>query len=147
LTRARPVQAAVAIGREGQDMAERTGLEGLRILIAEDNLFAAMALEQTLLAFGCHPVGPVGRLDQAMSLALHENLYGALLDVELQGQLVFAVAEELQRRRIPMVFASGYGTDEIFPAAFVRHPRLPKPFGGDDVRRALTAMVAGRSGA
>jgi hypothetical protein len=46
-----------------------------------------------------------------------------------------------------MIFASGYGTDDIFPAAFVHYPRLPKPFGEDDVRRALTAIVAGRSGA
>ena len=128
-------------------MAERTGLEGLRILIAEDNVFAALELEQTLLAFGCRPIGPVARLDQAMSLAIREDLDGALLDVELQGQMVFAVAEELERRHTPMIFASGYGTDEVFPAAFVHHPRLPKPFGEDDVRRALSAMVARRSGA
>ena len=127
-------------------MAEPTGVEGLRILIAEDNLFAALELEQTLLAFGCQPVGPVARLDQAMSLALQEDLDGALLDVELQGQLVFAVAEELERRHVPMIFASGYGSDEVFPAAFVHHPRLPKPFGEDDVRRALAAMFARRSG-
>ena len=128
-------------------MADGTGLEGLRILIAEDNLFAAMELEQTLVTLGCEPVGPVGRLDQAMSLALEEDLDGALLDVDLQGQLVFAVAEELERRRIPMIFASGYGTDDVFPAAFVHHPRLSKPFGEEDVRRALAAMVAGRSAA
>lgn len=128
-------------------MAERTGLEGLRILIAEDNLFAAMELEQTLVNLGSQPIGPVGRLDQAMSLALREDLDGALLDVDLQGQLIFAVAEELQRRRVPMIFASGYGTDDIFPAAFVHHPRLPKPFGEDDVRRALEDIVAGRSAA
>jgi hypothetical protein len=124
-------------------MAEPTGFEGLRILIAEDNLFAAMELEQTLIAFGCQPVGPVARLDQAMRLAVQEDLGGALLDVDLQGQLVFAVAEELERRRIPMIFASGYGTDDIFPAAFVHHPRMAKPFGEDDVRRALEAIVAG----
>jgi CheY-like chemotaxis protein len=128
-------------------MPEPTGLEGLRILIAEDNLFAAMELEQTLLAFGCQPVGPVARLDQALRLALSEDLDGALLDAELQGEMVFAVAEELQRRRIPMIFASGYGTDDVFPAAFARHPRLSKPFGEEDVRRALEAMVAGRAGA
>lgn len=128
-------------------MAERRGLEGLRILIAEDNLFAAMELEQTLVNLGCQPVGPVGQLDQAMSLALREDLDGALLDVDLQGRLIFAVAEELQRRRIPVIFASGYDTDDIFPAAFVHHPRLPKPFGEDDVRRALEAIVANRSGA
>jgi CheY-like chemotaxis protein len=137
----------VSIGREDQDMAEPTGLEGLRILIAEDNVFAALELEQTLLAFGCRPVGPVARLDQAMGLASREDLDGALLDVELQGQMVFAVAEELERRHIPMIFASGYGTDEVFPAAFAHHPRLSKPFGEDDVRRALSAMVARKSGA
>jgi CheY-like chemotaxis protein len=128
-------------------MPEPTGLEGLRILIAEDNVFAAMELEQMLLAFGCRPVGPVARLEEAMSLASREELDGALLDVELQGQTVFAVAEELERRHIPMIFASGYGTDDVFPPAFVHHPRLPKPFGEDDVRRALSAMVARRSGA
>ena len=128
-------------------MAERTGMEGLRILIAEDNLFAAMELEQTLVSLGCQPVGPVGQVEQAMRLALQEDLDGALLDVDLRGELIFAVAEELQRRRIPMIFATGYGTDDIFPAAFAHYPRLPKPFGEDDVRRALEAIVAGRSGA
>jgi DNA-binding response OmpR family regulator len=88
----------------------------------------------------------VARLDEALRLALSEDLDGALLDVELQGQMVFAVAEELQRRRVPLIFASGYGTDDAFPAAFVHHPRLAKPFGEDDVRRALVAMVAGTSG-
>ena len=127
-------------------MTERMGLEGLRILVAEDNLFAALEVEQTLLAFGCRPVGPVARLDQALSLARTAELDGALLDVDLQGQMVFAVAEQLQLRRIPMIFASGYGSDDVFPAAFVHHPRLPKPFGEDDIRRALVAMVAGRSG-
>lgn len=128
-------------------MVERTGLEGLRILIAEDNLFAAMELEETLRALGCQPVGPVGRLEQAMSIVLHEDLDGALLDVDLEGERVFAVAEELQRRRVPVVFASGYGADEIFPPAFVDHPRLAKPFGEDDVRRALEAMASARPGA
>ena len=127
-------------------MAEQTGLKGLRILVAEDNLFAAMELELTLVNLGCQPVGPVGQVDQAMRLALREDLDGALLDVDLRGELIFAVAEELQRRRIPMIFASGYGTDDVFPAAFVHYPRLPKPFGEDDVRRALEAIVAGRSG-
>lgn len=127
-------------------MTERMGLEGLRILVAEDNLFAALEVEQTLLAFGCRPVGPVARLDQALSLARTAELDGALLDVDLQGQMVFAVAEQLQLRRIPMIFASGYGSDDVFPAAFVHHPRLQKPFGEDDIRRALVAMVAGRSG-
>jgi CheY-like chemotaxis protein len=87
-------------------MAERRALQGLRVLIAEDNLFAAMELESALLDLGCEPVGPVAQLDQALRLARQEHLDGALLDVDLRGELVFAVAEELERRRIPVVFAS-----------------------------------------
>jgi CheY-like chemotaxis protein len=122
-------------------MAEGRPLEGLRLLIAEDNLLAAMELELLLVGLGCQPVGPVGRLDQAMRLAQQENLDGALLDVDLRGEPVFAVAAELERRRIPIVFASGYDTDDAFPAPFLRHPRLRKPFGENDVRQALEAIA------
>lgn len=135
-----------AVGPEGEAVTERTGLAGLRILIAEDHLFTAMELEQTLLSLGCLPVGPVGKLEDALRLAAQEPLDGALLDVDLQGEPVFAVAEQLMRRRIPMIFASGYGDDDTFPAAFVDRPRLAKPFGEDDVKRALEALLAARSG-
>lgn len=124
-------------------MAERSALAGLRVLIAEDNLFAAMELERTLTDLGCEPVGPVAQLDQAMRFAQQENLDGALLDVDLRGELVFAVAEELERRRIPVIFASGYDSDEMFPARFVQHPRLRKPFGENEIRRVLEATIGG----
>jgi CheY-like chemotaxis protein len=115
------------------------------VLIAEDNLFAAMELEKALVDLGCEPVGPVAQLEQAMRLAQQEHLDGALLDVDLRGELVFGVAEELERRRIPVIFASGYDTDDMFPARFVRHPRLRKPFGESEIRRVLEATIAGGS--
>jgi CheY-like chemotaxis protein len=120
-------------------------LERLRVLIAEDNLFAAMELERVLVDLGYEPVGPVGQLEQALRLAREERLDGALLDVDLRGERAFAVAEELERRRIPVIFASGYDTDDVFPAAFAQHPRLRKPFSERDIRRALEAAIGGRS--
>jgi CheY-like chemotaxis protein len=125
-------------------MAEGSALEGCRVLIAEDNLFAAMELESALIDLGCEPVGPVAQVDQALRLAQQERLDGALLDVDLRGELVFAVAEELERRRIPVIFASGYDTDDIFPPRFVRHPRLRKPFGESEIRRVLEAAIGAR---
>ena len=126
-------------------MAQGRALQGLRVLIAEDNLFAAMELERVLLDLGCAPVGPVAQLDQALRLAQQEELDGALLDVDLRGEPVFAVAEELERRRIPVIFASGHDADDMFPKAFVRHPRLRKPFGESDIRRVLEDAIGGRS--
>ena len=117
------------------------------MLIAEDNLFAAMELEKVLVDLGCEPVGPVAQLDQALRLAQQEDLDGALLDVDLRGELIFAVAEELERRRIPVIFASGYDTDDMFPAAFVGHPRLRKPFGESEIRRVLEATIRAGSAA
>jgi CheY-like chemotaxis protein len=126
-------------------MAQGSALQGLRVLIAEDNLFAAMELQRALIDLGCEPVGPVARLDQALRRARQEDLDGALLDVDLRGELVFAVAEELERRRIPVIFASGYDADDMFPEAFARHPRLRKPFGESDIRRVLKEALGGRS--
>lgn len=126
-------------------MAEDRPFEGLRVLIAEDNIFAAMELEQALVDLGCEPVGPAARVDEAMRLAREENLGGALLDVDLQGELIFAVAAELESRGVPVIFASGYDSDEAFPAPFVGHPRLRKPYGESEVRRVLKAAPRGGS--
>jgi DNA-binding response OmpR family regulator len=129
-------------------VADEGPLEGLRVLIVEDNLFVGIELMQSLSDLGCEPVGPVARIEQAMRLARDEALNGALLDVDLHGELTFAVAEELERRGVPVIFASGYDDgDEIFPVRFVRHPRLRKPFGEDDLRRALTTMMRRDAGA
>ena len=118
-------------------MAELRPFEGLRILVAEDNLPAALELEQALVDLGCAPFGPVAQVHEAMGLARRGNLDAALLDVDLRGEQVFAVAEELERQGVPVIFASGYGQDEVFPAPFARHPRLCKPYGESDLRRVL----------
>jgi DNA-binding response OmpR family regulator len=106
-----------------------------------DNVFAAMELERVLVDLGYEPVGPVAQLDQALRLAQQETLDGALLDVDLRGELVFAVAEELERRRVPVIFASGHDTDDMFPPAFVHHPRLRKPFGENEIRSVLETAI------
>jgi CheY-like chemotaxis protein len=116
-------------------------MKRLRVLIAEDNVFAAMELERVLVELGYEPVGPVAQLDQALGLAQQEALDGALLDVDLRGELVFAVAEALERRRIPVIFASGHDSDDMFPPSFVRHPRLRKPFGENEIRSVLEAAL------
>jgi CheY-like chemotaxis protein len=143
LHRNRPRHGASSAAARINEMAEGKALKGLRVLIAEDNLFAAMELEKVLVDLGCEPIGPVAQLDQAMRLAQQESLDGALLDIDLRGELVFAVAEELERRRIPVIFASGYDTNDMFPDRFVQHPRLRKPFGENEIRRVLEAAIGG----
>lgn len=125
-------------------MAQTRSLDGLRILIAEDNLFAAMELEQAVSSLGCQAVGPVARVQQALELAQEQQLDGALLDVDLRGEMVFPVADELVKRGVPVVFASGYDSGPVFPDRFAGHPRLRKPYLENEVKRMVQQAFSHR---
>lgn len=97
-----------------------------RILLVEDQMIIAMELQDTLQDLGCEVVGPVGALERAVDLARAERLDAAILDVNIDGSKVFPVAEELQARRIPFVFATGYGEASL-PEKWRDAFRLTKP--------------------
>jgi len=43
-------------------------LSGLRILVVEDELLIALALEDILLSFDCQVIGPVSQVDEALAI-------------------------------------------------------------------------------
>ena len=126
-------------------MAEVAALVGRRVLVVEDEMMIAMLVEDMLADLGCAVVGPAHALDAALDLALTEpNLDAALLDVNLGGQPVFAVADALREKGVPAIFCTGYGDAglrEIDRGALV----LQKPFRAGDLARALNeALGTGR---
>lgn len=120
-------------------VSQEAPLEGLRILVAEDNVLAAMELEQVLGECGCETVGPAATVEQALRLARNEPLDGAVLDVNLRDQAVFPVAEELARRGVRLIFATGYERSYAFPEHLDGYARLRKPYSGHELKRLLTA--------
>jgi CheY-like chemotaxis protein len=113
-------------------------LQGLRILVVEDNFLVAELARDMLADWGCEIVGPVPRLDQALSVAAETALDGALLDINLAGEYSFPVATLLQERGVPFMFLTGYGDSGLIPPAFRQVPCLGKPFDPD----ALAAAAA-----
>jgi CheY-like chemotaxis protein len=118
-------------------MGEAPSFSGRRILVVEDEMMIAMLMEDMLAELGCAVVGPAHALDTALDLARTElGLDAALLDVNLAGQPVFAVADALREKGVPTIFATGYGDAglrEIDRGA----PVLQKPFRAGDLARAL----------
>ena len=110
-----------------------------RILVAEDSALVAMDIEM-----GCQVVGPVAHLDDAVRLAGAEDLDGAIVDVQLQGGSAFAVADLLQERGIPFVFATGFTENRFFTAPYDSAPRLQKPYDLDRVREAVASFAERR---
>lgn len=113
-----------------------TDLSGVRVLVVEDEGVIAMLLEDMLETLGCEIVGSLAHLAQASAVAATVSADVALLDVNLNGEPVFPVAATLIERGIPVVFSTGYGATGI-PTDLARHPVLSKPYGINDLERAL----------
>src|SRR6516164_5034735 len=118
-------------------MPDRAEFQGRRVLVVEDEMMISMLVEDMLSDLGCAVVGPAHALDTALVLAQTESgLDAAVLDVNLAGQPVFAVADALRAKGVPAIFATGYGDSglrDIDRGA----PVLLKPFRAGDLARAL----------
>ncbi len=111
-----------------------------RVLVVEDELMIALMIEDVLRALGCGILGPVSRLQAAIDLATEAPFDAAILDVTIRGGQVFPVAEVLEARDIPFMFASGYG-EWALPEPFQGRPRLSKPFTPDELAKALRDLL------
>ena len=84
-------------------------LDGLRVLVVEDEGGVALLIEQMLEDLGCVVAASVATLANAIKAARGDTFDFALLDVNLDGELVFPVAEILKVRQRPFIFSTGYG--------------------------------------
>ncbi len=114
-------------------------LEGLRVLVVEDEMMVSMLIEDMLSDLGCTIIGPASRLDEAMDLATKAELDCAVLDVNLGGQPIFPVADALRKRGAPFAFATGYG-DAGLRDVDRGSPVLQKPFREGDLARVLVEL-------
>lgn len=110
-------------------------LQAPRILVVEDEALIAVEIAAQLRSLGFSVLGPVGCLEEAIEMAWHSALHGALLDVNIKGGEVFPVAEILLRRGLPIVFATGRGP-EHYPEQFRSKTWLRKPFNLRQLERA-----------
>jgi CheY-like chemotaxis protein len=104
-----------------------TKLDGVRVVIVEDNYVVARSLEALVGAHGCEVTGIAGTLDRAIDLVTHKEYDVAILDIDLSGENVAPVAELAQERERPMLFLTGYADMELLPDILRSWPRLDKP--------------------
>ena len=115
-------------------------LPNLRILVVEDEVIIALAIEDMLIQIGCDVVGPAYSVSAGQELAASEAVDAAVLDINLGGQSSDAVARTLQSRGIPFLFSTGYGLSAV-PNGFEDRPVLQKPYTLEILGRALEEIV------
>jgi CheY-like chemotaxis protein len=91
-----------------------SSLRGRRVLVVEDEYLIAVALSDHLQAIGSTVIGPVPSVEQALQLIeTNRKIDVAILDANLGGVRAYPIADLLQARNIPFVFASGYDDSDL----------------------------------
>jgi len=114
--------------------------------VVEDEFLVSLTTVDFLESIGCEVVGPAARLAAAFELAQSESLDAAVLDINIAGDMVWPVAEELRRRDVPFIFLSAHPRLSEIPIPFAAVPRLEKPLEQNRLLCQLRAIWDASSG-
>lgn len=118
-------------------------LDGLTVLVLEDEFLIAMDVEHLCTENGAKAVHVVASMNNATLGSLPQFDVG-IIDLMLEGRSTLPFADELQAKGVPFIFASGYPDRKEFAERFPRVAIVTKPYSGDDLIEAVAAAY--RSG-
>jgi DNA-binding response OmpR family regulator len=119
-------------------------LSGRRILVVEDEMLMLTLLEDILADAGCESVTGAATIDQAVALIDGQVFDAATLDIKLNGNDSYPVADALAARAIPFVFATGNSVHDIMDG-YRDRAVLRKPFTGEQLIEMLIRLLRRRS--
>ena len=119
-------------------------LSGQRVLVVEDEALVAMLIEDGLIDAGAEVVGTATTVEHALAMIevamLDGGLTSAVLDLNLGGQRVQAVADRLVSLGVPFVIATGYGSN-CDTGGHTAAPVIHKPFSSNMLTLALAGVA------
>lgn len=113
-----------------------------RVLIVEDEYLIRLLLEDMLADLGYEVGAVAANLAEGLQQAKDAAIDLAILDVNIDGQQVFPVAELLKSRNVPFCFITGYGAQGL-PEHYRQMPTLQKPFQMADLKTTLERLSGG----
>jgi len=121
-------------------------LPGGSVFLVEDEVMIRMMVADMLVELGYSIAAETGEIDQAVKLARTTNFDIAILDVNVNGKMISPVAEVIQARNRPFIFATGYGAQGL-PPEFRDRPALQKPFQMESLAAMIERALRGTAAA
>src|SRR3954451_19578824 len=118
----------------GVDMAE-----GGYLFLVEDRTLIRRESTGMVGGHGHHVISQAGKVRDASAFAMTAQYDLAILDINLKGLYVDPVADLIERRGKPFLFATGYGP-ELLPSLLRRRPILRKPISIDQLKAMIDTM-------
>jgi CheY-like chemotaxis protein len=115
-------------------------VSGRRVLVVEDEVMVAWLLEDLLADLGYAIVGPAASVNQALAMIETEPIDVAVLDVNLNGEMSYPIADALAKRGVPLVFVTGYNKDRMLDG-YRCFPVLQKPFHRLELSDTLAKLL------
>lgn len=116
-------------------------LEGLTVLVVEDETLIFLLIDDMLRELGCAEVLHATTVEEALAVLGRAEPHLAVLDVNLAGVPAFPVASQLSAQGVPFVFATGYGKHGV-PAEWAPLPIIQKPFRIEALAAALGGVLS-----
>jgi len=138
-----PARSRQAPARKSSEPAAAP-LAGQTILVLEDSLIVALKIERMLTKLGAK--GPIlcATNDQAIAHLEKAKIDAAVLDINLNGEMSYLVADTLERKGIPFIFETGYGQTPELPERFGGRPVITKPFSATELANAILGALGKR---
>jgi CheY-like chemotaxis protein len=112
------------------------------VFLVEDEVMIRMMVSEMLEELGYSIAAEAGDIDEAVRLVQCTEFDIAILDVNVNGKVISPVAEAVQLRNRPFVFATGYGVQGL-PEKFRDRPTLQKPFQVETLARVIESTLRG----
>ncbi|GAA3109572.1 hypothetical protein GCM10010520_62570 [Rhizobium viscosum] len=113
-------------------------MAGKHLLIVESGDLIADAVRLALEQAGAVIVGPASSVEIGLALFDITRVDAAILDIRIEGETVFALAERLQDAGIPFVFAISHADTDI-PAGYGGYRLSESPAALAQIAKALFA--------
>src|SRR6516225_4719859 len=130
------IATAYQRGIEGTRRMTPSQLAHKRVLVVEDDYLVAMDIVRALERAGAEVIGPAPAVEAALDALARTVVDGAILDINLGGEMAFPVADALTARGVPFIFATGYDA-QVIPLRFTHVKRCEKPMASEQICAAL----------
>ena len=115
---------------------------GSSVFLVEDEVMIRMMVADMLEELGYSIAAEAGEINEAIRLAQSTDFDFAILDVNVNGKVITPVAELINARNRPFIFATGYGSSGL-PEVYRDRPSLQKPFQLETLAQVITSTLKG----
>lgn len=118
-------------------------LNGLRILLIEDDAFIALDCQEGLLDAGAGTVELAKSKKAVLDLLATGTFDVAVVDIQLGSESGIPIAEILAGKDIPVVFCTGSPDQALLPAPLKQFRIVAKPYNMAELIEAIGSMRTG----